>query len=146
MQVHAETLDWEDESTWSAAAPPCDVVLGCDLVYQASVAPKLLHTIFSLLKPGGTFFHVCPVGGERDGLEDFLADLGVVEEGKGVAGGAGGMGRRHNDSGFELVSVVDAPAEYAENPLVSGSEEEYLLHFNELPTTTYRLMECRKRL
>lgn len=99
-----------------------------------------------MLKPGGTFLHVCPVGGERDGLEEFLADLGVVEAGKGEAGKADGTGRRSNDSGFELVSVVDAPAEYAQNPLVSGSEEEYLLHFNELPTTTYRLMECRKRL
>lgn len=141
-QVRAATLDWEDESTWTVVEP-CDVVLGSDLVYQATVAPKLLHTVLSLLKPGGIFFHVCPVG-ERDGLEEFLANLGVVKDGK--AEGSEGVGTKGGQGGgFELVSVTDAPVEYAHNPLVSGSEEEYILHFNELPTTTYRLMECRKR-
>lgn len=136
LQVRAVTLDWGDESTWEAAAPPVDVVLAADLVYQATETSPLLHAIFSLLKPGGTFFHVCPVG-ERDGLEDFLTSLGVNAGGDETAGG---------DGKFELVSARDAPPEYSQNPLISGSEEEYMLHFNEMPRTTFRLHELRKRL
>lgn len=136
-QVRAATLDWGDESTWEAAAPPVDVVIAADVVYQAAATSSLLHAILSLLKPGGTFYHVCPVG-ERDGLEGFLATLGVVE------GGDGGEGRGEG-GGFELVSATDAPKEYGQNPLVSGSDGEFILHFNELPRTTYRLHEFRKR-
>lgn len=133
LQIRAETLDWEDDSTWAAATPPCDVVLAADLVYQSTVAPKLLHTISSLLKPDGLFFHVCPVG-ERDGLEGFLADLGVVDGVKGAG-----------DGNFDLVSATDAPRRYRDNPLASASEEEYILHFNEMPGTTFRLLEFRRR-
>lgn len=110
------------------------MVLAADLVYQATVAPALLRTICSLLKPGGLFLNVYPIS-ERDGLDGFLAKLGVKE-------GNGGSG----DGAFDLVSVRDAPRDYRNNPLVSRSEEEYILHFNELPGTTFRLLELRKRL
>lgn len=129
------TLDWGDESTWDAAAPPVDVVLAADIVYQAAETSPLLHAILSLLKPGGSFFHVCPVS-ERDGLEGFLRTLGAVEKGDGETSGG---------EGFELVSATEAPPEYCQNPLVSGSEEDFMLHFHELPSTTYLLHEFRKR-
>lgn len=130
-QISAVMLDWGDESTWEDAAPPVDVIVAADIVYQATQTSPLLHAILSLLKPGGTFFHVSPVG-ERDGLEGFLNTL--------EAGGGG-----NKDGGFELVSVTDAPPEYTDNPLLSGSEEDFMLHFHEMPTTTYRLHELRKR-
>lgn len=134
-QVRAVTLDWGDESTWEDAAPPVDVVLAADLVYQATETSPLLHAILSLLRPGGTFFHVCP-DSERDGLKGFLTTLGAIEREDGAP---------RENAGFELISATEAPAEYSHNPLISGSEEDYLLHFNELPTSTFRLHEFRKR-
>ena len=136
-QVRAVTLDWGDESTWGAAAPPVDVVLAADVVYQATQTSPLIHAILSLLKPGGTFLHVSPTS-ERDGLESFLDNIGGVSSG-GKGGGVGcGL------SGFELVSVSNAPPEYIQNPLISGSEEDCILHFTELPSATFRLHEFRK--
>ncbi|CAM9854943.1 unnamed protein product, partial [Hapterophycus canaliculatus] len=124
VRVRAVTLDWGDESTWEEASPPVDVILAADVVYQAHETSPLMHAILSLLKPGGSFFHVAPVT-ERDGLEGFLA--------------------HNNSSGFELVSATDAPPEFTQNPLISGSEDEYMVHFNELPSATFRLHEFRKR-
>lgn len=142
FQVRAVTLDWGDESTWGEAAPPVDVILAADVVYQANETSPLLHAIHSLLKPGGSFFHVAPVS-ERDGLEGFLARLcGVTAEGAEKAAAAAAD---DDDSGFELVSGVDAPPEFSQNPLISGAEDEYMVHFNELPSTTFRLHEFRKR-
>ena len=161
-QVRAVTLDWGDESTWEEAAPPVDVILAADVVYQADETSPLLHAILSLLKPGGSFFHVAPVS-ERDGLEGFLARLCGTgggadrDEGEGGAGAAAaaaaadaattaaGGGSDGGGSGFELVSATEAPPEYTGNPLVSGSQDEYMVHFNELPSTTFRLHEFRKR-
>ncbi|CAM9268504.1 unnamed protein product [Ectocarpus sp. 6 AP-2014] len=137
-EVRAVKLDWGDESTWEEAKPPVDVVLAADVVYQASETSPLLHAILSLLKPGGSFFHVAPVS-ERDGLEGFLARLCGTAGGEGAAAGGGG------DSGFELVSATDAPPEFCQNPLLSGSQDEYMVHFNELPSSTFRLHEFRKR-
>lgn len=133
-------LDWGDESTWEEAKPPVDVVLAADVVYQASETSPLLHAILSLLKPGGSFFHVAPVS-ERDGLEGFLARLCGTTGGEGAAAGGGG-----GDSGFELMSATDAPPEFCQNPLLSGSQDEYMVHFNELPSSTFRLHEFRKRV
>lgn len=126
------TLDWGDKSTWQEAAPPVDVILAADVVYQANETSPLLHAILSLLKPGGSFFHVAPVS-ERDGLEGFLAHLCGTAD-----------GREDRGSGFELVSATEAPPEFTENPLISGSQDEYMVHFNELPSTTFRLHEFRK--
>eukprot|EP00752_Nemacystus_decipiens_P014334 g12753.t1 len=131
-EVRAVTLDWGDESTWQEAAPPVDVILAADVVYQDNETSPLLHAILSLLEPGGSFFHVAPVG-ERDGLEGFLAHL------CGTAGGENEKG-----SGFELVSATEAPPEYTQNPLISGSQDEYMVHFNELPSVAFRLHEFRK--
>lgn len=141
------TLDWGDQSTWQEAAPPVDVILAADVVYQANETSPLLHAILSLLKPGGSFFHVAPVS-ERDGLEGFLAHLcGTADGGGGEGEGgvaAGGGGGNEKSSGFELVSATEAPPGFTENPLISGSEDEYMVHFNELPSTTFRLHEFRK--
>lgn len=141
FKIRAVKLDWGDESTWEEAKPPVDVVLAADVVYQASETSPLLHAILSLLKPGGSFFHVAPVS-ERDGLEGFLARLCGTTAGK---DGAAVNGDRQ-DSGFELVSAADAPPEFCQNPLLSGSQDEYMVHFNELPSSTFRLHEFRKRV
>lgn len=127
------TLDWGDKSTWQEAAPPVDVILAADVVYQANETSPLLHAILSLLKPGGSFFHVAPVS-ERDGLEGFLAHLCGTADG----------GKEGEGTGFELVSATEAPPEFTKNPLISGSQDEYMVHFNELPSTTFRLHEFRK--
>lgn len=136
------TLDWGDESTWQEVAPPVDVILAADVVYQANETSPLLHAILSLLKPGGSFFHVAPVS-ERDGLEGFLAHLCGTADG-GEEGGAAAGGGSKMSSGFELVSATEAPPEFTANPLISGSPDEYMVHFNELPSTTFRLHEFRK--
>lgn len=147
-QVRAVTLDWGDESTWEEAAPPVDVILAADVVYQANETSPLLHAILSLLKPGGSFFHVAPAS-ERDGLEGFLARLcgtgAKTGEGGAAAATAAGGGNEGGGSGFELVSATEAPPEFTGNPLVSGSQDEYMVHFNELPSVTFRLHEFRKR-
>lgn len=153
-QVRAVTLDWGDESTWEEAAPPVDVILAADVVYQANETSPLLHAILSLLKPGGSFFHVAPAT-ERDGLEGFLARLcgtgagagegGAAATSSAAGGGEEGGGGGGGGSGFELVSATEAPPEFTGNPLVSGSRDEYMVHFNELPSATFRLHEFRKR-
>eukprot|EP00903_Cladosiphon_okamuranus_P006422 g6284.t1 len=142
-EVRAVTLDWGDESTWQEAAPPVDVILAADVVYQANETSPLLHAILSLLKPGGSFFHVAPVG-ERDGLEGFLAHLCGTTDGGEEGGAATGGGSEKKSSGFELVSATEAPPEFTANPLVSGSQDEYMVHFNELPSVAFRLHEFRK--
>ena len=74
-----------------------------------------------LLRPGGHFLYVAPSTG-RDGLPEFLAGL----EGR---------------AGLKLVSETAAPEGLLGNPLASGSEDDFLLHFHELATREheYRL-------
>lgn len=126
-----------------------DVILAADVVYQAHETSPLMNAILSLLKPGGSFFHVAPMT-ERDGLEGFLERL-CGKSSSNTSAAAGGVGDGGSNaeeiggSGFELVSATDAPPEFTQNPLISGSEDEYMVHFNELPSATFRLHEFRKR-
>ncbi|CAM9377311.1 unnamed protein product [Choristocarpus tenellus] len=135
-KIHAARLSWDDESTWEdARALKADIILGADLVYQGGAGSALMHALVGLLKPGGTFLHVAPMG-DREGLEGFLEGLTATcgsEE-----GGGGGA--------FELVQAVDAPEDFRSNPLLSRSEADYLLHFTDLNTFKYRLHEFRRQV
>ena len=42
------------------------------------------------------------------------------------------------EHGFEHVGDVEAPASYKANPLANGDDDEALLHFTDLTTSTYR--------
>ena len=139
-------LDWARQETWPSE--PVDVVLCSDCVYDAGIVPLLSsvvkvrtcvysqHTpthlkrtestlsLKGLLKPGGMFFYVAPDTG-RAGLPEFL----------------GGLATAH---GFEHLEDAEAPASYKSNPLASGDDDEALLHFTDLRTSTYRLHTFRK--
>ncbi len=158
-------MDWADASSYPPS--PVDVVLGSDLVYQKSIAPLLsqvrcggfssngplpIHSqsypppqkkesnrnfnkpyihnntqvLGQLLRPGGRFLYVAPSTG-RDGLPEFLS----------------GLGER---AGLKLVGEKAAPPALLGNPLASGSDDDFLLHFHELATGehVYRLYDFVK--
>ena len=116
-QVEAMVLDWARQETWPNE--PLDVVLCSDCVYDAGIVPLLSSVVKGLLRSGGMFFYVAPDTG-RAGLPEFLS----------------GLAAKH---GFEHVEDVEAPASYKANPLASGDDNEALLHFTDLGTSTYRL-------
>mmetsp|Transcript_35811 Transcript_35811/g.72697 ORF Transcript_35811/g.72697 Transcript_35811/m.72697 type:complete len:188 (-) Transcript_35811:1891-2454(-) len=120
-RVTLSTIDWNDDSTWPKERVDC--VVGSDLIYQASIVPMLQRVIKGILKPGGSFFYVCPDGG-RDGLPVFLEAM--------------------SGEGFELVDKSIAPDQYRDNPLSSGDQEDCFLHFHELAATIYVLYEFRR--
>ncbi|CAM9698042.1 unnamed protein product [Discosporangium mesarthrocarpum] len=115
-----------------------DVILGAEIVYQDEGASLLLKTLQCLLKPGGTFLHVSPTD-DRAGLEMFLRKLGALK--------AQGHTKEEeiNPGEFELISAVDAPQEYVGNPLVSGSEVDFVTHFTDLQTKKYRMYEFQRQ-
>lgn len=121
-RVTSSTIDWNDDSTWPKERVDC--VVGSDLIYQASIVPMLQRVIKGILKPGGSFFYVCPDGG-RDGLPEFFEAM--------------------SGESFELVDKSIAPDQYSENPLSSGDEEDCFLHFHELSATIYVLYEFRRK-
>lgn len=120
-RVTALTINWDDDSTWPKEAVDC--IIGSDLIYQASIVPMLQKVIKGVLKPGGSFFYVCPDGG-RDGLPEFIEAM--------------------SGKGFQLVDKSVAPDVFRQNPLSSGDEEDCFLHFHELASTTYILYEFRR--
>jgi hypothetical protein len=111
----------------------------CDLAHAHHFLPtRLTHTyththlqtpiqvLDQLLRPGGRFLYAAPSTG-RDGLPEFLA----------------GLGER---AGLKLVAEKAAPEALLGNPLASGSDDDFLLHFHELATGEhqYRLYEFVK--
>lgn len=122
-RVMALQIDWTDPSTWPAVGQ-VDCILGSDLIYQKSIVPLLKQVVNGLLKPGGSFYYVCPSDG-RDGLDEFMTVM-----------------KAHDD--FTCVYQSVAPDDYVQNPLANKDEEEAFLHFYELPVTEYWLWEFRK--
>lgn len=162
LPLRAHAMDWGEPSSYPSS--PVDVVLGSDLVYQKSIGPllsKVTHTytyvylymcvyiyikhpthhpntiiqqhntpkqvLNQLLRPEGHFLYVAPSTG-RDGLPEFLAGL-------------------EKRAGLKLLSEKAAPAALLGNPLASGSEDDFLLHFHELATGEheYRLYDFVKQ-
>ncbi|CAM9133122.1 unnamed protein product, partial [Phaeothamnion confervicola] len=123
--VFVATLDWGDTSTWPVqrSGEGFDFVIGCDLIYHKPAAPLLANAIAGMCRRGGTFLYVAPDTG-RDGLPEFFAALAL--------------------RGFAALSAEQAPEHYKENPLLSGSEGDYLLYFNELQRP-HMLYEFRRR-
>ena len=127
--VTAASIDWADESTYPVSSDgkrlKFDYVLCSDCIYQGDISHLLRKVVSGLLDPdGGSFLYVAPDGG-RDGLEEFIAGM-------------------KSDGGFECVSEVIAPDRYRENPLKSGDEEDFFLHFHELASKVYVLYEFRR--
>jgi predicted nicotinamide N-methyase len=125
--VTAAPVDWADESTYpvSLIGGKFDYVICSDCIYQRDIAHLLRKVVAALLDPnGGTFLYVAPDGG-RDGLDEFIAGM-------------------KSDGGFECVSEAIAPDRYRENPLKSGDEEDFFLHFHELASKVYILYEFRR--
>lgn len=124
--VTAASIDWGDESTYPTTNGKFDYVICSDCIYQGDIAHLLRKVVVGLLDPDrGTFLYVAPEGG-RDGLEEFISGM--------KSGG-----------GFECVSEEIAPDRYRENPLRSGDEEDFFLHFHELSSKVYILYEFRRR-
>lgn len=87
-----------------------------------------MHQVLrQLLRPGGRFLYVAPSTG-RDGLPEFLHGLEAR-------------------AGMQLVAEKLAPEGLGGNPLVSGSDDDFLLHFHELATGEheYRLYDFVKQ-
>jgi len=135
------SIDWGDDTTYPS--DKIDYVIGSDLIYQKDIVPLLKKVVTGLLakggdnddddgnnannsnsSSGGSFLYVAPEGG-RDGLPEFINAM--------------------KTEGFECVSEEIAPAEYSENPLKNGDEEDCFLHFHELMGTVYVLYEFRRR-
>jgi predicted nicotinamide N-methyase len=115
--VQALRMDWCDRSTWPKEK--LDYVVGSDLIYQKSLVPLLSGVVMELMNPGGTFFYVAPDTG-RDGLEEFI---------------------KHMKKRCPQWTQQEAPAEYHDNPLTNGDDEECFLHFQELSSLKYILYE-----
>ncbi len=151
-RVQASTIDWLDRKTWPQPPTPLqqqkqtspqpqdrfDVVLGSDLIYQASAAPMLRNVIAGLLRPSGTFYYVAPSTTGRDGLSEFIELLQQPLE----------MSDDDNNqditSRFELVAANPAPKHYHDNPLCSQDDDDFFLHFHEMPSSQYILYEFVK--
>ncbi len=124
--VTATSIDWADESTYPISNGKFDYVICSDCIYQRDIAHLLRRAVAGLLDPDrGTFLYVAPMGG-RDGLEEFISEM-------------------KSDGGFECIRNEIAPDQYRENPLRSGDEEDFFLHFHELTSNTYVLYEFRRR-
>eukprot|EP00051_Salpingoeca_urceolata_P018554 m.261129 g.261129 ORF g.261129 m.261129 type:complete len:279 (-) comp19222_c0_seq4:82-918(-) len=119
-KVSVAAVDWARRHTWPGG--PFEVLLGCDLVYDAQVVPLLVDVVMGLLAPGGTLFYVC--GSGRQGTEELFAAL--------------------QTKGLKCNLLEEAPQEYRENPLASGSDDDLHLHFNELDEITYMLAEFHR--
>ena len=123
-------IEWEDPSTWPRAvdgaddgAAHVDVILGADLVYQASAVEPFVRAVSGMLRPGGECFYAGPESG-RDGLAEVVSRMEAV--------------------GVELVRKVRVPEVYTTNPLASGDADACFLHFNELTQHQYEVYEFRK--
>jgi hypothetical protein len=124
--VTAASIDWGDETTYPTANGKFDYVICSDCIYQRDIAHLLRDVVLGLLDPDrGTFLYVAPEGG-RDGLDEFVSGMKL-------------------DGGFECLSEIIAPDRYRENPLKSGDDEDFFLHFHELASKAYVLYEFRRR-
>ena len=128
--VEIMPIEWEDPSTWPRAvdgaddgAAHVDVILGADLVYQASAVEPFVRAVSGMLRPGGECFYAGPESG-RDGLAEVVS--------------------RMEAAGVELVRKVRVPEVYTTNPLASGDADACFLHFNELTQHQYEVYEFRK--
>ena len=77
--VEIMPIEWEDPSTWPRAvdgaddgAAHVDVILGADLVYQASAVEPFVRAVSGMLRPGGECFYAGPESG-RDGLAEVVS-------------------------------------------------------------------------
>jgi len=160
-RVQASTIDWLDRQTWPQ--PPLssskeqeqahhsqhqlfDVVLGSDLIYQASTAPMLRNVVAGLLRPGGTFYYVAPTTNGRDGLPEFIESLQQEQVQFVEMSDVDDKGKNDSSSTcrFELVAATLAPKHYHNNPLCSQDEDDFFLHFHELTSSEYMLYEFVK--
>ncbi len=117
-----QSIDWSEESTWPQE-DAIDVILGSDLIYDKTVIHHLKHVVLGLLqKRGGTFYYICK-GTERDGMEEFVAD--ILQN---------GMILVHQEE-------ISAPHPFTLNPLHNEDDEACFLHFHELTTSSYMLYE-----
>jgi predicted nicotinamide N-methyase len=122
-----------------------DVVLGSDLIYQASTAPMLRNVIAGLLRRGGTFYYVAPSTTGRDGLLEFIESLQQDDLPETMANGDDkDSGNQAAHGGFQLVAATEAPKHYHDNPLCSQDDDDFFLHFHEMTSSQYTLYEFVK--
>jgi predicted nicotinamide N-methyase len=165
-RVHASTIDWLDRKKWPRPPPQLqptqsspsptasqnddsaqlfDVVLGSDLIYQASTAPMLRNVIAGLLRRGGTFYYVAPSTTGRDGLLEFIESLQQDDLPETMANGDDkDSGNQAAHGGFQLVAATEAPKHYHDNPLCSQDDDDFFLHFHEMTSSQYTLYEFVK--
>eukprot|EP00038_Savillea_parva_P013687 m.9060 g.9060 ORF g.9060 m.9060 type:complete len:464 (+) comp2590_c0_seq2:119-1510(+) len=118
--VQVRALDWRDRGEDTAGA--MDVLLGSDLVYDDALVPPLLEFVDHAMAPQGVFYMVAADG--RRGVQTLIDAF--------------------DKANFDVESKT-APEEFKSNPLVSGSDAELELHFNELHSTIHTLYTVRRK-
>lgn len=58
-QMSCLNVSWSDASSYPTE-PPCDVILGADLVYDTEILTYLIPAVVGILKPGGHFLYLAP--------------------------------------------------------------------------------------
>jgi len=110
-------MNWVDTATY----PPerVDLLLGSDLVYDASILTVLVPAICSTLSVDGSFLYCAPNTGRHgmDGLEIALSRVGIV-----------------------AVEKFAAPEEFYVNPLSGDDGDAFVLHFYDLSAKTPHTM------
>lgn len=119
LDLGVSTLDWGARRTYPAGV--FDVVLGCDLIYDAALVPLLVNCIDAILSPDGVFLYC--FGASRHGGEELLESL--------------------LKSGFVLANKTPASA-LTRNPLVGKTTDELHVYFNELDDNVYTIVEFHR--
>ena len=126
---------WRDPPPLLTLARRVRMHLARNSSYEKETSPLLLSLLRKLLPAGGggRFLYVTTA---RAGLVNFIEDVGAPE------------------SGFSLVSAVEAPEAFRTNPLAGKSDDECALYFNDLllasiapgetEPVTYRLFELER--
>ena len=115
--AQAQHMNWQDPNTWPKE--PLDVVVGSDLIYQTDMALLLHQTLGGLLsRPHGRFYYVSPQTG-RQGQEEFMQLM---------------------QRDFQVTQHTLDPS-YLSNPRADQDDDLCFLHFNELQSTDFQLLE-----
>jgi predicted nicotinamide N-methyase len=99
VKTVVQNVSWTDPSTYPEEK--AHVLLGSDLVYDASILAVLCPAVHAILQDGGTFLYVAPDDG-RDGMAGLITAL--------------------QECGIELVSQTPCPDHLYSNPLARLSK------------------------
>ena len=116
VPVSVSRVSWTDAATYP---PLADVLLGSDLVYDATILAALTQAVTGMLAPGGVFYYIAPDEG-RAGMDGLVASLAA--------------------QGVACVDCKPCPDELFANPLradaglaeAEAAGDAFVLHFYDL--------------